>query len=107
MAVPALHMVLWSTIRPNRPTLLFFGYFQPPTYISVAHIHGAPANPPTGTPTTMALLTLIALFFSFDFAVIGAALLIRAFITSNNQVSDLRAAIPRGTVLDVDRHGAV
>jgi len=52
----------------------------------------------------MALLTLIALFFTFDFAVVGAALLIRAFITSNNQVRDLRAAIPRGTVLNVNRH---
>lgn len=55
----------------------------------------------------MALLTLVALFFSFDFAVVGAALLIRAFIASNDQVRDLRAAIPQGTTLNVNRHGAV
>jgi hypothetical protein len=52
----------------------------------------------------MALLALVALFFSFDFAVVGGALLIRAFIASNDQVRDLRAAIPHGTSLDVDRH---
>jgi len=50
----------------------------------------------------MALFTLAALFFSFDFAVVGAALLIRAFVAANNQVDDLRAAIPRGTVLNVN-----
>jgi len=52
----------------------------------------------------MALLTLVALFFSFDFAVVGGALLIRALIASNDQVRDLRAAIPRGTTLNVNRH---
>jgi hypothetical protein len=51
----------------------------------------------------MSLLTLIALFLTFDFAVIGAAHLIHALIASNNQVRDLRAAIPQGTVLDVNR----
>ena len=55
----------------------------------------------------MGPLTLVALFFSFDFAVISAAFLIRAFITSNNQVKDLRAVIPRGTVLNINRHGEV
>ena len=55
----------------------------------------------------MSLLTLTALFFSFCFAVVGAAHLIHAFIASNNQVRGLRAAIPRGTVLNVDRHGVI
>jgi len=56
-------------------------------------------------PPTMALLTFAALFFSFDFAVIGAGLLIHAFVASNNQVDHLRTAIPKGTVLNVDRDG--
>jgi len=51
----------------------------------------------------MALLTFVALFFTFDFAVIGAGLLIRAFVASNNQVDHLRGAIPKGTILNVDR----
>jgi len=51
----------------------------------------------------MAPLALAALFFTFDFAVVGSGLLIRAFVASNNQVDDLRGAIPRGTVLDVNR----
>jgi len=51
----------------------------------------------------MALLTLIALFFSFDFAVIGAALLLRAFVASNDQVNYLKGAVPRGTVLNINR----
>jgi hypothetical protein len=53
----------------------------------------------------MALLTLAALFFSFDFAVIGAALLIHAFVASNDQVNGLKAAVPRGTVLNINRGG--
>lgn len=53
----------------------------------------------------MALLTLLALFLSFDFAVISAALLIHAFVASNDQVKHLRAAVPRGTVLNINRHG--
>jgi len=55
----------------------------------------------------MALLTLAALFFSFDFAVISAGLLIHAFVASNDQVKSLQAAIPRGTVADVDRHDII
>jgi len=51
----------------------------------------------------MALFTLLALFFSFDFALVGAALLIRAFVASNDQVKHLRAAVPRGTVLNINR----
>ena len=53
----------------------------------------------------MALLTFAALFFSFDFAVIGAGLLIHAFVASNNQVDHLRTVIPKGTVLNVNRDG--
>ena len=53
----------------------------------------------------MALLTLGALFFSFDFAVVSAGLLIHAFVASNDQVKNLKAAVPRGTVLDINRHG--
>jgi len=51
----------------------------------------------------MALVTLAALFFSFAFAVIGAAHLIHAFVASNDQVKHLRALVPQGTVLDVNR----
>lgn len=58
-------------------------------------------------PPAMALLTLAVLFLSFDFAVVGAAHLIRAFIASNNQVKDLRAHIPRGAILNIDRSGEV
>jgi len=52
----------------------------------------------------MALLTLAALFFSFDFAVVSVGLLIHSFIASRDQVTDLRAAAPSGTVVDVNRH---
>lgn len=56
----------------------------------------------------MAPLTLAAaLFFSFDFAVVSIGLLIHSFIASNDQVDNLRAVIPRGTVLDVNREGKV
>lgn len=55
----------------------------------------------------MGLLTLAALFFSFDFAVVSIGLLIHSFVASNDQVDNLRAVIPRGTVLDVDRDGEV
>ena len=53
----------------------------------------------------LTFLTLAALFFSLDFAVVGIALLIHSFIASDDQVRNLRAVIPRGTVLDVNRHG--
>lgn len=53
----------------------------------------------------MALFTLLALFFSFDFAVVSAALLIHAFLASNDQVKHLQAAVPRGTVLNINRDG--
>ncbi|KAF9788480.1 hypothetical protein BJ322DRAFT_1106470 [Thelephora terrestris] len=52
----------------------------------------------------MALFTLTALFLSFDFAVISAGLLIHAFVASNDQVKNLRAAVPRGTVLNINRN---
>jgi len=55
----------------------------------------------------MAPFSLAALFFSFDFAAVSAGLLIRAFVASNDQVEDLKAAIPRGTVLNVNRDGEV
>ena len=74
----------------------------------MVRLNGAPANPPPPSPPvppTMALVTLAALFFSFAFAVIGAAHLIHAFVASNDQVKYLRAAIPQGTVLDVNRSG--
>lgn len=53
----------------------------------------------------MSLVALAALFFSFGFAVVGAAHLIHAFVAANNQVRYLRASAPSGTVLDIDRHG--
>lgn len=55
----------------------------------------------------MALLAPLALFFSFDFAVVSAALLIRAFVASNDQVKHLQAAVPRGTVLNINRDGGL
>lgn len=53
----------------------------------------------------MAFLTLASLFLSFDFAVVSAGLLIRAFVASNNQVNKLKAVVPKGTVLNVNRYG--
>jgi len=61
--------------------------------------------PPSPPPPTMALLTFAALFFAFDFAVIGAALLIHAFVASNDQIDHLRTLIPKGTVLNVWNNG--
>jgi len=55
----------------------------------------------------MVLLTLASLFLSFDFAVVSAALIIRAFVASNNQVDNLKAVIPKGTVLNVDRYDII
>lgn len=55
----------------------------------------------------MALLTLASLFLSFDFAVVSAALIIRAFVASNNQVDNLKAVVPKGTLLNVDRHDII
>lgn len=55
----------------------------------------------------MALLAFVALFFSFDFAIVGAALLIHAFVASNDQVKKLKAAVPQGTVLHINRDGEV
>ncbi|KAF9648324.1 hypothetical protein BDM02DRAFT_3129112 [Thelephora ganbajun] len=52
----------------------------------------------------MAFLALAALFFSFDFAIVSIGLLINAFVSSNNQVKNLRAVVPRGTVLNVNRN---
>lgn len=62
---------------------------------------------PSPVPSPMALFTFAALFLSFDFAVISAGLLIHAFVASNDQVKYLRAAIPQGTVLTVNRDGKV
>ena len=76
-----------------------------PPYINAPRNFGQLSLPLPHPPPVMALLTFAALFFTFDFAVIGAALLIHAFIASNDQVDHLRAVIPRGTVLNVNRDG--
>lgn len=55
----------------------------------------------------MALPTLVALFFSFAFAVASIGLHIHALADSNGQVDRLRSLVPRGTVLDVNRNGGV
>ena len=77
---------------------------HPPTYINRP---SRSSGQPSPLCPAMALLTLAALFFSFDFAVISVGLLIHAFIASNDQVEDLRAAVPRGTVLNVNKDGEV